>query len=65
VGQVHRPDEHCRASNDSTVDEFHPAQPVGLDHQPRDLTAHDLDPASLQLLELACARLRRVNEEGR
>jgi hypothetical protein len=64
VRDVHRPDQHRRSRDHAAVHQLHAAQPVGLDLKPRDLTAHDLHPASLQLLDLAWARFRDVREEG-
>ena len=43
-------DEHCRPLDRATASEFDSGQPVGVHHQPRDLTADDMDAASLQLV---------------
>lgn len=45
-------DEHRGSLDDTTIDQLDTDQPVGIDDQPSDLTAHDAHPACLQLDKL-------------
>ena len=62
-GTLTGPDEHRGSRDHATVDQLDTGQPVSIDHEPRDLTVHDLDAASLQLLERVDAQVERVGEE--
>jgi hypothetical protein len=52
IDDVAGPDEHRRSLDHLTIRELDAGQPVGIDNQPRNLAAHDLHAASLQLHEL-------------
>lgn len=60
---VDRPDEHRCSRDHATIDQFDTAQCVSIDHEPCDLTVHDLDAASLQLLKRVEAQVESVGEE--
>jgi hypothetical protein len=60
---VHRPNEHRRSRDHATIDQFDTAQCVSINHDPSDLTVHDLHAASLQLLKRVGGQLEFVREE--
>ncbi len=61
--KVAGPDEHRRPRNHPTIDQLDTGQPVSLDHQPRDLAAHDPNSTCFQPDAFGWRQVIGVDEE--